>query len=150
METTQKSDGSKYQLLNELAKKEAEKRKSAPLVEVSANMPIRQKQEIARIAKATGGQMAKDGYYHYFAREEDAATEAYKGSEVVLDGVTGDVVRCSSDIMYRIPTSIYQDQLDRVGRVNPARVSASLKEAKESITANQEKSTVRTYSGRTK
>ena len=62
--------------LLELARQAQAQRKAAPLVTVTGDFSIPQKDMIKRLAAKTGGQNKKGGYHHLFIPQNEARTYA--------------------------------------------------------------------------
>jgi len=88
------------------AKTAQEQRRSAPLISVSGQRQIPQKEIIERVSRADGGQDAKDGYHYAFYAKDTVDRQADRGYEVARFP-NGKIADFSTDICMKIPTDIW-------------------------------------------
>lgn len=123
--------------LLELARQAQAQRKAAPLVTVTGDFSIPQKDMIKRLAAKTGGNNAKGGYHHICIPQENARAYAQRGYEVVWDEDLGQVATYESDVVVRCPTDMWL-QIDAANRAKSNRmVSGSVKKHRQDINANK-------------
>ena len=142
MTTTQEKTEQPTKLMTTLEKLQAaaeraqKQRRKAPMVDVNVDIRIPAKDIIKRMAAKTGGQ---DADYHYLfvpGAMQSLNAYAHKGYEIVMDD--GDMVMNETDVLVRIPTEFYDEEL----AANSARDDRRLKKAVKDVSANsQDKNT---------
>ena len=97
------------------AEKAREERKSTPLIVVGGPQPIRQKEIIADFCKRDGFDRndAPGGFHYYFEDRAGVGAAARTGREPVINPDTNEVETYMGDVLMRIPTELFEEELTR-------------------------------------
>lgn len=107
---TQPKTPGKLQQLMAMAQAAQKQREKAPMTGVVGDLRIPQKDIISRFTQDQGGQNdAKDGFHYLFIDNRQLKTYAARGYEPVVED--GEVVPYQTDVLIRIPTKFYEDEL---------------------------------------